>query len=65
VPEWKGALLSTQTASDEEAAARIEEESSVTRLPKAPEASTVSARLEAEEDEISQHSVDLSDLDLD
>jgi len=65
VPAWKAALLSTQTGSDEEAAARVEEESAVTRLPEAPGDSPISARLEAEEDEISQHSVDLSDLDID
>jgi hypothetical protein len=69
VPEWKAALMSTQTDSDEEAAARIKEASSAEPLPTAPEpdsaAMPLSGRLEAEEDEISRHSIDLSDLDTD
>ncbi|MCR9163036.1 MAG: hypothetical protein ACE37F_32710 [Nannocystaceae bacterium] len=69
VPEWKAALMSTQTDSDEEAAARVKEASSAEPLPTAPEpdpsAMPLSGRLEAEEDEISRHSIDLSDLDTD
>ncbi len=69
VPEWKAALMSTQTDSDAEAAARIKEASSAEPLPSAPETDPasmpLSGRLEAEEDEISRHSIDLSDLDTD
>lgn len=69
VPEWKAALMSTQTDSDAEAAARIKEASSAEPLPTAPESDPasmpLSGRLEAEEDEISRHSIDLSDLDTD
>ncbi|MBV1862642.1 MAG: hypothetical protein KUG77_29745 [Nannocystaceae bacterium] len=67
VPEWKAALLSTQTATDQEAAERVKEASSAGPLPEMPfpqgEAAPQSGRLEAEHDEVSQHSVDLSDLD--
>ena len=63
VPEWKAALLSTQTETDAEAAARVEEASAVRPLPVEP-SMPLAQRLEAEEDEISQHRVDLSDLDL-
>lgn len=67
VPEWKAALLSTQTETDQEAAERVKEASSAAPLPE-PEfpqgdADRPSSRLEAEADEVSQHSVDLSDLD--
>ena len=69
VPEWKAALMSTQTESDAEAAERIKEASSAEPLPTAPEpdpaSMPLSGRLEAEEDEISRHSIDLSDLDTD
>jgi|GEM_PF-2236288 len=65
VPEWKAALMSTQTETDEEAAAQVKEASSAAPLPEAPTevGQPISERLEAEEDEISQHSVDLSDLE--
>lgn len=65
VPEWKAALMSTQTETDEEAAAQVKEASSAAPLPEAPTEAgqPISERLEAEEDEISQHSVDLSDLE--
>jgi len=67
VPEWKAALLSTQTATDQEAAERVKEASSAGPLPQKefPQDDTTeqSGRLEAEHDEVSQHSVDLSDLD--
>lgn len=63
VPEWKAALMSTQTETDAEAAARVEEASAVRPLPVEPNM-PLAQRLEAEEDEISQHRVDLSDLDL-
>lgn len=69
VPEWKAALLSTQTETDQEAAERVKEASSVSPLPEPEspegEAPPASGRLEAEDDEVSQHSVDLSDLDTD
>lgn len=69
VPEWKAALLSTQTESDQEAAERVKEASTAGPLPEMEfpqgDDSRSSARLEAEDDEISQHSVDLSDLDTD
>lgn len=64
VPEWKAALMSTQTETDAEAAAQVEEASAVRPLPTEP-SMPLAERLEAEEDEISQHRVDLSDLDLD
>lgn len=68
VPAWKAALFSAQTGDDGLAAQKVQEESTATRLPTAPEErdeGSVATRLVAEEDEISQHSVDLSDLDLD
>ncbi|MGH1346985.1 MAG: hypothetical protein ACRBN8_35800 [Nannocystales bacterium] len=69
VPEWKAALLSTQTATDQEAAERVKEASSAGPLPQMEfpqeEGAEQSARLESEDDEVSQHSVDLSDLDTD
>ncbi len=68
VPAWKAALYSAQTGDDGLAAKKVQEESSATRLPTVPEErdeGSVATRLIAEEDEISQHSVDLSDLDLD
>ncbi|MEM6295781.1 MAG: hypothetical protein AAGA54_31200 [Myxococcota bacterium] len=65
VPEWKAALMSTQTESDAEAAAQIKEASSAEPLPDAPVEPPMSGRLEAEDDEISQHSIDFSDLDTD
>ena len=69
VPEWKAALLSTQTATDQEAAERVKEASSAGPLPEMEfpqdEGTPPSGRLEAEHDEVSQHSVDLSDLDSD
>lgn len=72
VPEWKAALLSTQTDSDEEAAERVKEASSADPLPTRPQprehddaALPARGRLEAEDEEISQHSIDFSDLDLD
>lgn len=66
VPEWKAALMSTQTETDAEAAERVKEASTAEPLPEMPaQEQALSARLEAEEDEISQHSVDLSDLDID
>lgn len=68
VPAWKAALFSAQTGDDGLAAQKVQEESTATRLPTAPEERdepSVATRLVAEEDEISQHSVDLSDLDLD
>ena len=60
VPEWKAALASAQVG-DEHAAEKVREDSRVERLPEAP----VGHRLEPEEDEISQHRIDLSDLDGD
>jgi hypothetical protein len=69
VPEWKAALMSTQTETDAEAAERVKEASSAEPLPEPPEAAEdepkLSGRLVAEDDEISQHSIDLSDLDTD
>lgn len=69
VPEWKAALLSTQTATDQEAAERVKEASSVGPLPEMEfpqgDETAQGGRLEAEDDEVSQHSVDLSDLDTD
>ncbi len=67
VPEWKAALMSTQTETDEEAAERVKEASTAGPLPVMPDEAPppFSGRLEAEDDEISQHSVDLSDLDTD
>ncbi len=69
VPEWKAALMSTQTESDAEAAEQVKEASSANPLPEAPVepgmSGGTSGRLEAEDDEISQHSIDFSDLDTD
>ena len=69
VPEWKAALLSTQTETDQEAAERVKEASTAGPLPQMEfpqdEDARRSGRLEAEDEEISQHSVDLSDLDAD
>ncbi len=56
--------MSTQTETDEEAAAQVKEASTAGPLPgPADLAPPAPGRLEAEDDEISQHSVDLSDLD--
>lgn len=69
VPEWKAALLSTQTETDQEAAEQVKEASSAAPLPEMElpkgDATPPAGRLEAEDDEVSQHSVDLSDLDTD
>jgi hypothetical protein len=59
VPEWKAALVTAQVGEDD-AAEKVREDSRIGRMPHAPV-----ERLVAEEDHISQHSVDLSDLDGD
>jgi hypothetical protein len=66
VPEWKAALYSAEMGDDKAAAERIKEESYVGPMPQdLPDAEepVASQRLVAEEDEISQHNIDLSDLD--
>jgi hypothetical protein len=66
VPEWKAALYSAEMGDDKAAAERIKEESYVGPMPQGlPDAEepVASQRLVAEEDEISQHNIDLSDLD--
>jgi hypothetical protein len=64
VPAWKAALLAAETGSDREAAELMKkEESGVKPLPQTNAEPMVGERLEAEEDEISQHKIDLSDLD--
>jgi hypothetical protein len=64
VPAWKAALLAAETGSDREAAELIKkEESGVKPLPQSNTEPVIGERLEAEEDEISQHKIDLSDLD--
>ncbi len=67
VPEWQAALYSAQS-SDEIAAQRVNEESQQAESPSptsGDDEPSQSVRLVAEEDDISQHSIDLSDLDGD
>jgi hypothetical protein len=66
VPAWRAALLAAETGSDREAAELMKkEESGMRPMPTSVTEPTPVAteRLEAEEDEISQHKIDLSDLD--
>jgi hypothetical protein len=64
VPAWRAALFAAESGSDAEALQRIKEEDSGMRpLPDIPDAPVQGERLEAEEDEISHHKIDLSDLD--
>ncbi len=66
VPAWRAALLAAETGSDREAAELLEkQESGMRPLPATVTEPTPVAteRLQAEEDEISQHKIDLSDLD--
>jgi hypothetical protein len=64
VPAWRAALFAAETGSDREAAQLIQkEESGLKPMPVSHTEPVLGERLEAEEDEISQHKIDLSDLD--
>jgi hypothetical protein len=64
VPAWRAALFAAETGSDREAAQLIQkEESGIKPMPVSHTEPVLGERLEAEEDEISQHKIDLSDLD--
>ena len=63
VPEWKAALYSAELGDDRAALRRMEEESGLKAIPQPVQTgNTEPSRLQPEDDEISQHSVDLSDL---